>query len=67
MSTHNICLLHKEVDKSTLVVIFKITKLFDSALIGACAVTGSNTVGFKIDLFCMCFNKRLFLKYTTFV
>ena len=44
MSTHNICLFHKEVDKSTLVVIFWITKLFDCALIGACAVIGSNTV-----------------------
>ena len=43
MSTHNIC-FYKEGDKSTLVVIFWITKLLDCALIGACAVTRSNTV-----------------------
>ena len=43
MSTHNIC-FYKEVDKSTLVVIFKITKLLDCVLIGACAVIRSNTL-----------------------
>ena len=43
MSTHNIC-FHKEVDKSTLVVIFLITKLFDCVFIGACAVIRSNMV-----------------------
>ena len=43
MSTHNIC-FYKEGDKSTLVVIFWNTKLLDCALIGACAVTRSNTV-----------------------
>ena len=46
MSTHNICFFYKEVDKSTLVVIFYITKLLDCALIGACAVMRSNTVIF---------------------
>ena len=43
MSTNNIW-FYKEVDKSTLVVIFYITKLLDCELIGACAVIRSNTV-----------------------
>ena len=44
MSIHNICFFYKEVDKTTLVVIFKITKLLDCMLIGACAVIRSNIV-----------------------
>ena len=44
MSTNNICFCKVE-DKSTLVVISqKTTKLFDCALIGACAVIKANTV-----------------------
>ena len=63
MSTHNVCLFHKEVDKSTLVVIFQITKLFDCALIGAC---GSNTVSYiapkdQGSRNCQFFGLKLFL------
>ena len=43
MSIHNIC-LYKKVDKKYTGCNLKITELLDCALIGVCAVIGSNTV-----------------------
>ena len=43
MSTHKIC-LYKNVDKKYTGCSLKTTKLLDCALIGECAVIGSNTV-----------------------
>ena len=51
MSTNNTC-FYKEVDKSTLPVILKTTKLIDCALIGACVVIKPNRVfGYNSGIF----------------